>query len=79
MHSSATRLRLLSRIIVISLVIIVAVIIAIHDHVSGGGGNAATPTATPVLHAPAGIVAPILHSSAFVAVLSVAHAVQAGI
>ena len=47
MHSSATRLRLISRIIVITLVILVGIIIAIHDHVSGSGGHATTPTSTP--------------------------------
>jgi hypothetical protein len=47
MHNSATRLRLISRIIVIALVILVGVIVAIHDHVSGSGGHAATPTVTP--------------------------------
>jgi hypothetical protein len=47
MHSSATRLRLISRIIVIALVILVGIIVAIHDHVSGSGGHAATPTITP--------------------------------
>jgi hypothetical protein len=47
MHSSATRLRLISRVIVIALVILVGIIVAIHEHVSGSGGHAATPTITP--------------------------------
>ncbi len=47
MHSSATRLRLISRIMVIALVILVGIIVAIHEHVSGSGGHAATPTLTP--------------------------------
>jgi hypothetical protein len=47
MHSAATRLRLISRVIVIALVILVGIIVAVHEHVSGSGGHAATPTITP--------------------------------
>jgi hypothetical protein len=49
MHSSATRLRTISRVIVITLVLLVGLIIVIHDRVSSGG-HAAAPTATPALH-----------------------------
>jgi hypothetical protein len=58
MHSSATRLRLISRLIVVALVVIVALIVVIHDHVAGTGGHAATPTRTPALSAPARRAAP---------------------
>ena len=49
MHSSAERLRLISRVIVIALVVLVGAIIVIHDHVSGSGRPTVTPTSTPAV------------------------------
>ena len=76
MHSSATRLRLISRIIVITLVVVVGLIIAIHDHVSGSGDHVATPTATPASSRPLGIVsspASVTASSLIITVTYLAH------